>query len=65
MEKEDVERFIGKKVKLEKKTTDPQRCSFKLYGTVQEVTNSSIVFMTDHIGVIALSEIISIEENVE
>jgi hypothetical protein len=61
MERKDIERFIGKKVKLEKKSTDPNRCSFKLYGIIVEVSDSSVVFMTDHVGVIALSEIISVE----
>lgn len=63
MEKKDIERFIGKKVKLEKKTTDPNRVSFKLFGTIESVSDSSVVLVTDHIGVIALSEILSIEEN--
>lgn len=63
MERKDIERFVGKSVKLEKRTTDPTRISFKLFGTIESVSDSSVVFVTDHVGVIALSEIISIEEN--
>lgn len=63
MEREDIERFVGKKVKLEKRTTDPTRCSFKLFGVIESVSDTSVVLVTDHVGVINLSEIVAIEED--
>jgi hypothetical protein len=63
MDRKDIERFIGKRVKLEKKTTDPNRVSFKLFGIIESVSDTSVVLITDHVGVISLSEIVSIEEN--
>ena len=65
LEKEIVKRLIGKNVKLSKRAgngTDPNRTSFKIYCQIQEVTDTSIVIFTDHIGVLLLDDIVGIEE---
>jgi len=64
MEKESFEPFVGKQVRILLRSTsrdDPYR-TFKLTGIIKQVNSDSIVFFTDHTGVIALSEIVGIEE---
>ena len=65
MEKEVVEKFLGKFCKVEKRSSDPNnpnRNSFKLYCIIKEVTDSSVIIHTNHDGAILLDEIITIEE---
>lgn len=62
MEKEIVERFLGKFVKLEKRTMMPGRNSWKLYGTLREVTDTSVIIFTDRQSAILLEDIVAIEE---
>lgn len=64
MEKEIVEKFVGLFVLLEKLTPDPYR-TFKLYGTIKEVTNESVVIFTDRLGVVRLQDVVSIRETLE
>ena len=65
MDKEIVEKFLGKFVKLEKRTVDPNnpyRSTFKLYGTIEAVTDISVIIHTDHDGAVLLEDVVSIEE---
>ena len=66
MEKEIVERFLGKFVKLEKKTFDPNnpdRTTFKLYGRIESVTDITVLIYTNRgMGAILLDEIVGISE---
>ncbi len=63
MEREIVARFLGKFVKLEKRTMMPGRNSWKLYGTIQEVTKTSVIIFTDRQSAILLEDIVAIEES--
>lgn len=65
MEKETAKLFEGKFVKLVKKSPDPnnlRRDTFNLYGNLREITDDAVILFTDHIGVILLADIISLEE---
>lgn len=62
LEKEVVMRFVGKFVKVVFRSTDTNRASFKLYGTLLDVTDESVIIHTDRDGAILLKEILSIEE---
>ena len=61
MEREIAECFNGKFVRLEKQTPSSTR-SFKLYGTVEDVTNESILLRTNILGAIRLCDVVSITE---
>lgn len=64
MKREVLLKFEGKKIRLERRSTDinsPWR-TFKLTGVIQKVNADSISFYTDHLGIINISEIVAIEE---
>jgi len=62
MDKEIVKRFLGKYVKLEKKTFMPNRNTWKLFGTIRAVTDTTVIIYTDREGALLLEDIVSIEE---
>lgn len=62
MEKEVVERFLGKFVKLEKHTLMPGRNTWKLYGVIEEITDTTVIIFTDRRSAILLEDIVAIEE---
>jgi len=64
MEQKTLLPFSKRKVRLERKSTDlntPWR-TFKLTCVIKQVNTDSVVIFTDHIGVIALSEIVAVED---
>lgn len=65
MDKATAERFLKKFVKLEKKTFMPNRNTWKLFGTIREVTDTAVIIFTDREGAILFENIVSIEEAVE
>lgn len=65
MEKEVLQQFIGKHVKLEKRSINlnfPSRTTFKIFCTIKDVTENSVIIFTDHTGAISLVDIVGIEE---
>ncbi len=62
MEREIALSFLNSYVKLEKQLPNDER-PFKLYGTIEKVTDETILLRTDKgLGAIRLSDIISIVE---
>lgn len=62
MESEIAQPFLNKYVKIEKQGPSNDR-PFKLFGTVENVTNESLLLKTDKgLGAIRLIDIISIVE---
>ena len=65
MEKETIELFLGKFVKLDRLRPTDKR-PFKLFGTIDSITNDSVILQTrERRGAIRLCDILSIEEWVE
>jgi len=62
MEKEVVEKFLGKFIKLEKRTLMPGRNTWKLYGVIEEITGTAVIIFTDRRSAILLEDIVAIEE---
>jgi hypothetical protein len=64
LDREVLLQFEGKKIRLERRSTDVNSpwATFKLTGVIKQVNKDSIVFFTDHIGIINISEIVAIEE---
>lgn len=64
MDKKIAKHFLNKYVKLEKISENfPNARPFKLYGTIEDVTDEAILLRTDQqLGAILLSDIIRIVE---
>ena len=65
MEQETAKLFLGKFVKLVRKSIDPNdssRSTFNLYGDLKQVRSDVVVLFTDRMGVILLEDIVSLEE---
>jgi len=60
MNKKLIKLFVGKKVKLEINTIGTP---FFLYGVIQEIDNEIILFKTDRLGTIRISDIVAITES--
>ena len=62
MEKDTVEFFIGKYVKLERQRPHDRR-PFKLFGTIKNVTEDSVLIQTkQRFGAIRLCDVVSVQE---
>ena len=62
MEKDTVEFFLGKYVKLERQRAHDRR-PFKLFGTIKAVTDDSVLLQTETtLGAIRLCDVVSVQE---